>query len=397
MRLHTQTITRIWKSSASRGPRTAPYTLSHALTAFWRKPASKLKTGTASAKDNVPSNNRRKRLHHRDIVTIGASAGGVEPLMKIAGSLPALDASIFIVLHTGPDGYSSLPHLLSRHSHMRVRAAEDGLLIESGTIYVAVPDHHLVLKPGHMRLIRGPLENRHRPSVDALFRSAATAYGPRVIGVVLSGYLDDGTAGLYGVKRAGGLAVVQDPKDAIVPSMPESALASVEIDHVIAVAELPSLLGMLVTQTVEMEELAMALDKEQTQETVDPKGTPSAYTCPECNGTLWEMEDDKLLRFACRVGHSLSIESMLQDQSDSAERALWAALRALEERADLARRMQMRLSDRGLDRLAERYANLAASAGDDARVLRNLMTENRPTVSRQRHDAMAEPGLAESA
>jgi two-component system chemotaxis response regulator CheB len=211
-----------------------------------------------------------------------------------------------------------------------------------------------------------------------------------VIGIVLSGYLDDGSAGLYGIKHAGGLALVQDPKDALVPSMPESAMATVDIDHVISVSELPALLSELVKQTVETEEPAMTEGNKRTQETVDPKGTPSAYTCPECNGTLWEMEDGRLLRFACRVGHALSIESMLQDQSDSAERALWAAMRALEERADLSKRMEIRLRDRGLTRLAGRYAKLAASASHDALVLRNLMTDSKPATSRERHDDVAE-------
>lgn len=329
--------------------------------------------------------------YRRNIVTIGASAGGVEALLKMVSHFPRMDAAIFVVLHTGPEGFSTLPSLLDRHSHsMRVVPGADRLAIENGHIYVAVPDHHLVLSRGTMRLVRGPLENRHRPAVDALFRSAARAYGPRVIGVVLSGYLDDGTAGLHSIKRAGGMAVVQDPNDALVPGMPESAIANVEVDYITAIADMPRLLGQLVTQSVEMEELAMPPDDKHTQETIDPKGTPSAYTCPECNGTLWEVEEGGLLRFACRVGHTLSIESMLQDQSDSAERALWAALRALEERADLARRMERRSRQGGLNQLAQRYSELAESAGYDARVLRDLMLQSRPSAVRERHDDLAD-------
>lgn len=336
-------------------------------------------------------NSGRNGHHRRNIVTIGASAGGVEALLKLVGNFPRMDAALFVVLHTGPESFSTLPNLLSRHSHhMKVLAAEDRLAIENGHIYVAVPDHHLVLESGQMRLVRGPLENRHRPAVDALFRSAARAYGPRVIGVVLSGYLDDGTAGLHSIKRAGGMAVVQDPKDALVPGMPDSALATVDVDYVTTIANLPKLLSELVTQSVEMEEGAMLPDDKQTQETIDPKGTPSAYTCPECHGTLWEVEDGNLLRFACRVGHTLSMESMLQDQSDSAERALWAALRALEERADLARRMERRSRANGLKQLTHRYAELAESAGRDAQVLKNLMLESRPSAVRERHDDLAE-------
>jgi two-component system chemotaxis response regulator CheB len=309
----------------------------------------------------------------------------------MVSAFPAMDAAIFVVLHTGPEGFRSLPLLLGRHSrHMQVKAAHNGERIAMGNIYVAVPDHHLVVAPGHVRLVRGPLENRHRPAIDALFRSAARAYGSRVIGVVLSGYLDDGSAGLNSIKRAGGLAVVQDPNDALVPSMPESAMATVSVDYVGTVAEIPALLAKLVQETVEMEKPTMAADESRKVEVIDPKGTPSAYTCPECNGTLWEVEDGNLLRFACRVGHTLSIESMLQDQSDSAERALWAALRALEERADLASRMEQRARRGKLTHLTKRYTELASSAQRDARVLRDLLTENRPVQVRERHDDLAE-------
>lgn len=338
----------------------------------------------------MPKNKNGNTTFPRNIVTVGASAGGVEALLKMVGRLPALEAAIFVVLHTGPDGFSSLPSLLNRHSHhMSVKAAEDGAAIEMGHIYTAIPDHHLVLEPGYMRLVRGPLENRHRPSIDALFRSAARAYGPRVTGVVLSGYLDDGSAGLNSIKRGGGLAVVQDPIDALVSSMPENAIATVQVDYISAVSEIPGLLSRLVQQTVAVEETEMSANSSQDAQSIDPKGTPSAYTCPECHGTLWEVEDGNLLRFACRVGHTLSLESMLQDQSDSAERALWAALRALEERADLARRMEKRSRKSGLSQMEQRYHELAASAGHDATVLRNLMTGNRPIQGRERHDEAA--------
>ena len=164
---------------------------------------------------------------HRDIIVIGASAGGVEALMNMTARFGTIDAAIFVVLHSGPNRPSYLYNLLHRQSQqMHVLAAENNLPIEPGHIYVSVPDCHLVLEPECMRLVRGPMENRHRPSIDALFRSAAKAFGPRVIGVVLSGYLDDGSAGLHSIKRAGGLAIVQDPKDALVPSMPESAIAT---------------------------------------------------------------------------------------------------------------------------------------------------------------------------
>ena len=319
---------------------------------------------------------------HRDVIVIGASAGGVEALMKMTNGFSEMDAAIFVVLHAGPNRRSLLYDLLHRQSQgMRVTAAENDLAIEHGHMYVSVPDYHLVLEPDRMRLVHGPTENRHRPSIDALFRSAAKAFGPRVIGVVLSGYLDDGSAGLHSIKRAGGLAIVQDPKDAAVSSMPESAIGTTAVDYISRAADIPALLSRLVKQSLDLSAATHATGNGK-DELVDPKGTPSAYTCPECHGTLWEVQEGKLLRYACRVGHSFSVESMLQDQSNATERALWAALRALEERTDLSRRMEERSRASGLPVAAKRYDELARSAEHHASVLRKLLLENPPLSPR---------------
>jgi two-component system chemotaxis response regulator CheB len=274
---------------------------------------------------------------------------------------------------------------------MQVEVAENDLPIQYGHMYVSVPDCHLVLEPDRMRLVRGPMENRHRPSIDALFRSAAKALGSRVIGVVLSGYLDDGSAGLYSIKRAGGLAIVQDPKDALVSSMPENAIAATQVDYICPATEIPDLLGRLVKQPLKPEIVSAAAHESGNgkDELVDPKGTPSAYTCPECHGTLWEVQEGRLLRYACRIGHSFTMESMLQDQSEATERAVWAALRALDERADLSRRMEQRALASGLEIVANRYRQLAQSAEKDAAVLRKLLLENPPSQSRERSDELA--------
>ncbi len=329
---------------------------------------------------------------HRDIIVIGASAGGVEALMQMTGRFSAMDAAVFVVLHSGPNRPSYLYNLLHRQTQeMGVTIAENGLAIEHGHIYLSVPDCHLVLEPDHMRLVRGPMENRHRPSIDALFRSAAKAFGPRVIGVVLSGYLDDGSAGLHSIKRAGGLAVVQDPKDAVASSMPENAIATTKVDYVSPVTEIPDLLSRLVKQPLKVEHISAAAHEggNGKDELVDPKGTPSAYTCPECHGTLWEIQQGKLLRYACRVGHAFTAESMFQDQINATERAVWAALRALEERADLSRRMEQRSLASGLQTVANRYRQLAQAADKDAAVLRKLLLKNPPAQIRERDDELA--------
>jgi two-component system, chemotaxis family, protein-glutamate methylesterase/glutaminase len=324
----------------------------------------------------------------RDIVVVGASAGGVEAVSYLIENLNGLNAALFIVVHTGPGGPGLLAELLNRFGTLPAFNAENGLRIQSGRVYVAPPDHHLMLERDHMRLIRGPLENRHRPSVDALFRSAANAYRERVIGVVLTGYLDDGSAGLLAIKRNGGLAVVQDPNDALVPSMPQAAIDSVNVDHILPLAEIPALL----TSSVNHMEIAMSADKQpQSNSKKEPQGETSAYTCPQCNGTLWEVHDGDLLRFACRVGHSFSADSMLEDQKDAVERALWAAMRSLEERADLTKRLAKRAEQQGHRHAVRRFQHQSEAARNNADVLRAILTNDQEPRVKERHDEEARP------
>lgn len=323
---------------------------------------------------------------HHDIIAIGASAGGVEALTLLTQLLPKLDASIFVVVHTGPAGPGMLAKLLSQRGKWPAEVAENDAPIEPGRVYVAPPDRHLVLESDRMRLLRGPLENRHRPAVDALFRTAAAAFGSRVIGVVLTGYLDDGTAGANAIKRRGGIVIAQHPEDAMVPGMPESVIANTQVDYIVPLQDMPALLTRLVGDPLSTaDQKAAEHPMSVSNENVDPTGTPSAYTCPECSGTLWEVNDQGLLRFACRVGHSLTADSMMEDQTESAERALWAALRALQERADLSTRMARRAEERGHSMAAQRYIEMAESAAHDATVLRNLLTNGKPAI-KERHD-----------
>ncbi len=272
-------------------------------------------------------------------------------LMRLVLGLPSdLQAAVFVVLHTPPQGLSLLPAILSRAGRLPAFHPQDGDPIRYGNIYVAPPDHHLLVELGRVRVVRGPRENRSRPAVDPLFRSAARTYGPQVVGVVLTGALDDGTAGLQAIKTCGGITVVQDPADALYSSMPQSALTNVVVDHCLAAAAIPGLLVRLaqepalnprdypVPPLMELETQLAALDKESLDNEKVP-GTPSRYACPECHGVLWEVRDGDLLRFRCRVGHAYSVESMLAEHSASLEDALWMALRALEESASLARRL----------------------------------------------------------
>jgi two-component system chemotaxis response regulator CheB len=283
------------------------------------------------------------------------------------GKLPAdLPATVFVVLHISPQSPSMLPTILNRSSSLAATHPTDGTHIKHRHIYVAPPDHHMILEKDHIRIVRGPKENRHRPAVDTLFRSAASVYGPRVVGVILTGSLDDGTAGLLAVKRQGGIAVVQDPKDAIYPSMPQSAIEHVKIDSILPLADIASMLVTLVDTEVDttmehpvpedmQNELSLAKMELPRQKDDIRVGTPSQYSCPECGGVLWEIQDQGLLRFRCRVGHAYSVDSMMEEQSDSIEEAMWAALKTLEEQVSISRKMAEQARQNGRISLAKRF------------------------------------------
>jgi len=279
----------------------------------------------------------------KDIVVIGASAGGIEALRVLVRRLPAdLPASLFIVQHTSPEAPSMLADILDRSGKLRTLTPDDGEHIRPGTIYIAPPDRHLLIEPNVVRVTRGPKENRFRPAIDPLFRSAAQTYGPRVVGVILTGYLDDGTAGLWTVKQLGGTAVVQDPADALVPFMPLNAVTHVNVDFCLPLEEIAPLLVRLSTQRMEEEgafqvpkeveiEVNIAKEQKALDAGVLQLGEPSNYACPECHGVLLQMKEGTLFRFRCHTGHAYSLESLLTDITEKMDDALWNSIRAFEE------------------------------------------------------------------
>jgi two-component system chemotaxis response regulator CheB len=328
---------------------------------------------------------RRKPLPGHDIIVVGASAGGVEALTTLVRGLPAdLPAALFIVLHIPPQSTSVLPAILNRASPLLATHAKDGAAIEHGRIYVAPPDYHLMLEHERVRVVRGPKENRHRPAVDPLFRTVAFTYGPRVVGVVLTGSLDDGTAGLMAVKRRGGVAIVQDPNEALYPSMPRSAMENVEIDYCLPLAKIaPTLVHLAneqaeeegaypVPNDMEMEARIARLDL-ATLEGEESVGQPSVFSCPECSGVLYEIHDGELIRFRCRVGHAFSVESVLAEQAEALEQALWAALNTLEESVSLSRRMAQYARDNGRDWLASRFEEKVQVTSQRAALIRQVL------------------------
>ncbi|HYZ23823.1 MAG TPA: chemotaxis protein CheB [Rhodopila sp.] len=325
---------------------------------------------------------------NRHIVVIGASAGGLQALERLLPGLPAdLPASVFVVLHLGAT--SHLAYILGLRSPLPVREAESGGMIEPGQVYVAVPGQHLLIHDSHLLLRRGPRENFARPAIDPLFRSAACSFGGAVIGVVLSGALNDGSAGLRAVKRCGGLAVVQCPEDAAVASMPRSAIRIAAADHVAPAAELGPLIGRLVRQPaaptppipvdIRLETL-IAAQELAGMKAEDALGKPSRFTCPECNGALWEIEDGSLLRFRCHVGHAYTSETVLSAQAEQAERMLWNLLRTHQERAALAWRMAAKEEAEHRLEIARRLQERAREYEEDAELVRRLIRERGATI-----------------
>jgi two-component system chemotaxis response regulator CheB len=324
-------------------------------------------------------------MHGRDVIVIGTSAGGVEALRELASGLPpGLPAAIFVVLHIPPTAPSLLPNILNKVGPLRADHAIDGEPIEHGRIYIAPPDHHLLVERGRARVVRGPKENRMRPAADPLFRSAAYAYGSRVVGVVLTGGLDDGTAGLAAVKRRGGVAVAQDPDEALYAGMPRSAVENIDVDYCLPLVDIAPALARLaatpapddvaypVQEMLEIEN-RIARAEESDMADVQKLGKLSAFTCPECSGALWELHDGELLRFRCHVGHAFSAESLMADQSEALESALWAALRSLEENAALSRRMAERARQHNQRFSVDQFEENAQRVERHADVLRQLL------------------------
>jgi two-component system chemotaxis response regulator CheB len=284
------------------------------------------------------------------VVVIGASFGGVTALLDLLGTLPAdFPAIVAVVLHVGAQN-SILPELLTHRGPLPAHHARHGEPPVPGTVYVAPPDHHLLLTPEAVRLTRGPRENHARPAVDPLFRSAALGWGPRCIGLVLTGHMDDGTAGLEAIKACGGTAIVQDPSEAMAPGMPASALAHVAVDHCLPVAHMAELLVSLVAKPAPAQPVTPPQNLvrehafftgERSMDTLMTVATPSQLTCPECGGALSELKETRPLRYRCHTGHAYTALSLESAQAEQANHALQGSLRSLKEREMLLRRLAM--------------------------------------------------------
>jgi len=307
-------------------------------------------------------------------------------LRELFAALPAdYRAAIFVVVHVAPETPSVLPAILDRLSALPVSVAKAGAPVRPGTAMIAPPDMHLVLDRDRVRLVNGPRENRHRPSIDVLFRSAAVAYGSRVTGVVLSGMKDDGAAGLWAIKRRGGAAVVQEPSDAEYPEMPRSAMDLVDVDACVPARDLAStLIRMAADSTAKPNEAApasieaearMIEQNDSSMAELDALGQRVPLTCPECGGALWEIHEGGP-RFRCHTGHAYSLATLADEQSMQVEAALWAALRRLEESERVAQRMASYARIRGNASLAAYHTDIATGTAAHAATLRQLLGDN---------------------
>jgi len=286
------------------------------------------------------------------VIVVGASAGGVSTLLELAAGLPEdINAVIGVVLHVGGNT-SLMPELLAARGPLPAVHAADGEPLVAGRVLVAPPDHHMMFTRDAVRLTRGPRENHARPAIDPLFRSVALAWGPRAIGVVLTGALDDGTAGLAAIKASGGTAIVQDPRTAVEPSMPASAIANVAVDACLAVADIPAAFAARVGQVPADPGVApppgLVLENRifegkqtmhETLQNLAAVARPSALTCPECGGGLWELKDTRPLRYRCHTGHGFSARTLESAQAELAEHSIWNSVRTLREREVLLRRL----------------------------------------------------------
>lgn len=325
-------------------------------------------------------------MSNRDLIVIGGSSGATAPLKQLLGGLKAdLPAAVLIVLHIPARGIGMLSTVAAAAGPLPVLQAENGMRIERGHVYIGAPDHHMLVEDDRLVLGRGPRENMVRPAIDALFRSAAISYGPRVIGVVLSGLLSDGASGLSAIKRCGGVALVQDPSDAAADEMPRRALEATTVDLCVSSARLGDVLSDLVEEAAgtalpvppELRlEVAIAAGERIGTDRLTAIADPVALTCPGCGGVLSKMRAPGPLRFRCQVGHAYTADALAKEQEGRVDEALRVALRIIEERAELVHRMAEEGRQTGRRAVAEMYDARAEEYRAHAETIRTAVLQS---------------------
>lgn len=335
----------------------------------------------------MKSSTEKKEIVKRNIIVIGASAGGIEAILEVTKGLPKdIPAAIFVVHHLPPYAKSKLHILINFQKNVPAVTARNGQVFEMGKIYCAVADHHMLLEKGKIVLSKGPRENRFRPSIDALFRSAAYEYKEQVIGVVLSGALNDGTAGMYSIKRFGGLAIIQEPADATFDSMPVSVANFVETNHALPASDIGHLLGHLSSEWVNKKEIKVPESDELIELEVNiaknhnalnagvfEKGVYSPLACPDCKGALVRYEEGPLIRFRCHTGHSYTPEALLYGISENINDDLWKVMRGMEENNFVLRLLGKKLKEKGQEDKAAAFFKEAQVLIEKSRKIANIV------------------------
>jgi two-component system chemotaxis response regulator CheB len=324
-------------------------------------------------------------MSKRDIVAIGGSAGAIDAAKQLLARLPAdFPGAILLVIHVGAHGKDLLATILGAGTPLHVSTAVEGEVVTAGRVYVAPADHHLLIVDGVVRLGRGPRENLTRPAIDPLFRSVAACYGPRAVGVVLTGHLNDGAAGLAVIARCGGATAIQNPSDAVAAEMPLSALEAVDVDYRASATDLAEVLTTLVTQEVDPDflpskdltmEVGIALGRSVGTTSTARIADPVALSCPACGGVLSQLRDGPPLRFRCQVGHAYTAKILAHEKEGAVDEALRVALRVLEERVVLLEKMAREATDAGRILSGEEYARRAVELRERAEILRLVALE----------------------
>ncbi|MEJ6981795.1 chemotaxis protein CheB [Pedobacter sp. P351] len=280
------------------------------------------------------------------IVVVGASAGGLKAVAELISKFPKNNnISVFIVLHVSKNsiGPVIVTHI-QKHTSLICEIPSNGDLIKPGHIYIAPPDHHMIIKRDEICIHNGARENRWRPSIDVLFRSAAVAYGSKVIGIVLTGLMDDGTSGMGAIKRSGGVCIVQEPEEAEFSDMPANVLNNVDVNYRVSISEMGYILEDLFSKPSgpeirvprELEIEAEITEKLSSKiQDLEKIGEQTLFSCPECGGGLWKIKGDTVVRYRCHTGHVYTLQTLLQAQAEGIEKAIWVAIRMLEERRNL--------------------------------------------------------------
>lgn len=319
------------------------------------------------------------------ILVVGASAGGTSALPELIRQITAdMKLAVLVVLHLSkaPIG-ELLVNRLQKSTSLKCKIPKHGETIKNGHIYIAMPDHHLMVKENTILLGKGPMENRYRPSIDALFRSAAVSYNSKVIGVILTGMLEDGASGMYAIKKAGGICIIQDPKEAKYPDMPRAVLSVLKPDYSVPVSEMGAAISEAIATLKKRKQVKVPADLVKEAEIaervnvgieqVQNLGERSNISCPECGGGLWEIKDNGFTRYRCHVGHAFSEEGLISSMEASTESTLWIALRMLDERKNLLQQLGDKEMKRGNQKVAATYSQRAREMEVHAEKLKEIL------------------------